>query len=257
MRFLQVLGLATAQMPSQCMLPNGTLAPCGPGNEECMMPFQNAPQYHIRGRSCGLNDPNAPVYDPVHKVYHLFYQDHMHLSNGPNGVVWAHVASRDLVHWARLPVALWNDRPFDHTAVYTGSATVVDGAVTIIYPGVCHGGDQHFCTPRSSGYNLVKAVPADYETDPLLRNWTKVGVIRNDSAKDPSTAWQTPDGEWRIVTGGTDQDHAPHVYASMDFKDWYEIGIQVRESASHSLALPGPTHALTGGRPGIYLQYTH
>jgi beta-fructofuranosidase len=248
------------------MLPNGTLAPCGPGNEECMMPFQNAPQYHIRGRSCGLNDPNAPVYDPVHKVYHLFYQDHMHLSNGPNGVVWAHVASRDLVHWARLPVALWNDRPFDHTAVYTGSATVVDGAVTIIYPGVCHGGDQHFCTPRSSGYNLVKAVPADYETDPLLRNWTKVGVIRNDSAKDPSTAWQTPDGEWRIVTGGTDQDHAPHVYASMDFKEWYEIGIQVRvthslcESLTESLALPASrpnTRTVTGGRPGIYLQYTH
>jgi sucrose-6-phosphate hydrolase SacC (GH32 family) len=38
--------------------------------------------------------------------------------------VWGHAASRDLVSWARLPVALWNDRPFDRVNVYTGSATI-------------------------------------------------------------------------------------------------------------------------------------
>ena len=55
------------------------------------------------------------------------------------GPLQGHAVSRDLVHWSHLPVALWNDQPFDSVAVYTGSATVVNGSVAIIYPGVCDG----------------------------------------------------------------------------------------------------------------------
>ena len=51
--------------------------------------------------------------------------------------MWGHAASRDLAHWARLPVALWNDRPYDARAVYTGSATVLDdGRIALVYPGM-------------------------------------------------------------------------------------------------------------------------
>lgn len=98
--------------------------------------------FHIRDLTCGLNDPNGPVYDPKHGVYHLFYQvygcvfaalrvaalnhhstesGHLmatpptlqdHLGTGGNGgTSWGHVASRDLKKWTHLPVALWNDHP--------------------------------------------------------------------------------------------------------------------------------------------------
>jgi len=66
-------------------------------------------------------------------------------------------------------------------------------------------------------------------------NWTKRGPIINgsfgcgghcnatapgDRGKDPSAAWQNPSGEWQFVTGDV-----PIVYGSMDFKEWYYIGL--------------------------------
>jgi hypothetical protein len=32
---------------------------------------------HVRDATCGMNDPNGPFFDPVHNMYHLFYQDHI------------------------------------------------------------------------------------------------------------------------------------------------------------------------------------
>jgi hypothetical protein len=40
------------------------------------------------------------------------------------------VISRDFVHWAHLPVAIWNDQWYDNAAIFTGSATVVNGIAT-------------------------------------------------------------------------------------------------------------------------------
>lgn len=101
--------------------------------------------------------------------------------------------------FAQLDVALWNGAAdgvdtFDDVGVYTGSSTVVDGKVRIMYPGLCnHGkgdcpdpkcagghiaswanGDPHDCPSK----NIVMATPANY-SDPLLRNWTKAsGSVR-------------------------------------------------------------------------------
>ena len=65
-------------------------------------------------RSCGEQDPNGPIYDPLHGMYHLFYQVHLGMPNchtpwlgNRNGPVWGHAVSKDMTHWAHLPVALW------------------------------------------------------------------------------------------------------------------------------------------------------
>ena len=110
---LQALLLITpataAFSPSKCINAAGVAAPCGPGNSDCdaARPWSPAPRYHVQDLSCAENDPNAPVYDPKHGVYHLMYQDHVGL-NGNKPPTFGHVVSRDLVHWARLPVAVWN-----------------------------------------------------------------------------------------------------------------------------------------------------
>eukprot|EP00948_MAST-09A_sp_MAST-9A-sp1_P001800 g1800.t1 len=210
---LSILVLCGQSFASDCL--NG---PCKPGNDQCGAPMgSDSPQFHVVDKSCGINDPNGPVFDPVHSMYHLFYQDHLAMDPG-HGPIYGHAVSRDLIHWAHLPVAIWNDQPYDNEAIFTGSATVVDGKVVQIYPGLCNKNDWPSC---STGTNLAIAVPADYN-DPLLTNWSKPAYnpIFNGTQRDPSTAWQTPDGEWRLTTFDT------IIYGSMDFKTWYKIGKQ-------------------------------
>jgi sucrose-6-phosphate hydrolase SacC (GH32 family) len=121
-----------------------------------------------------------------------------------------------------MPDSIWNDKPYDASAIYTGSASIVDGKVVQIYPGLCDT-KQKDCP---GGTNLCIAKPAD-PTDPLQTNWTKeykdtgaVNPIVNATGRDPSTAWKTAAGEYRLTTYDT------MIYASMDFNTWYKIGKQ-------------------------------
>ena len=94
---------------AMCLRADGSTAPCGPGNQVCPPgPFgRSAPQFHVRDASCGENDPNGPVYDPVHGVYHLHYQNHVGCRGGRT---YGHAVSRDFTHWAHMPISIWNDR---------------------------------------------------------------------------------------------------------------------------------------------------
>ena len=154
---LLALGAAHAltASPTTCERLSGGSAPCGPGNDLCHRegyPAPGAPQFHVVDYSCGMNDPAAVVYDPVHAVYHDHWEDHLAQPGGGyvRGCVTSrrttltrlcccrHAVSRDLIHWARMPVSLWNDRPYDNYAIFTGSATVVDGSVVQVFPGLCN-----------------------------------------------------------------------------------------------------------------------
>ena len=204
--------------PTSCSsTPGGPLdGPCGPTKQFCGPLFDStSPQFHVRDQTCGENDPNFPLYDPLHKLYHHFWQ--AHLAEPANGVGRGpdigHAVSADLVTWASLPVAVWNDQAYDNVAIYTGSATIVNGIPTMIYPGLCTTRDWKNCT---TGTLLAIAVPADHAGDPLLTNWSKPSYnpIVEGTQRDPTTAWQTAAGEWRITNyeGGT--------YNSDDFITW-------------------------------------
>ena len=130
-------------------------------------------------------------------MYHLFYQFPIAIPGG-HGPVIGHVASRDMVRWTRLPVALWNDKYWDRDAVYTGSATIVNGRPVLLYPGKCARDQAPGC---STGFNYAIALPANM-SDPFLRSWTKpvaLNPLLNGTGDDPSTAWRTNNGEWRLI----------------------------------------------------------
>ena len=219
---------------------SATVSQCQPGIERCQAQAWGGetPQYHLRNETCIIGDPNEPVYDPSHKLYHIFWQvGSGRFPGSPATQFWSgkdslvqgplqgHAVSRDLVKWAHLPVAIWNDKLYDSVAIYTGSATVVNGTVQLIYPGVCDGSRQGTvlhplwpsCSEDSSyHYNLVRAEPAD-PADRFLTNWTK-HLIVNNTQRDPSGAWLTPSGQWRMLTW--DQVF----WGSMDFVTWEKIG---------------------------------
>lgn len=174
-----------------------------------------------------------------------------------------HFVSKDFVHWAALPVAVWNGldvshapgedgyvTKYDNEAIFTGSGVVIDGAapdgkspgMVQIYPGLCNKKDWPGC---ETGTLLAQAVPADYENDELLTNWTKPSYnpIMENTQRDPATPWQMPSGEWRLRT------YDAKIYGTASSSDmlagkWYEIGTSsdFRQCECPSFyPLPNPT----------------
>ena len=191
-----------------------------------------------------MNDPNGIVFDPVHGVFHNMYQKWAAAPSPPyRPRVYGHFVSRDLVHWARMPVAIWNGldvstgkrTAYDNEAIFSGAAAVIPGfapdgkgpGVVQIYPGECA---QSSRTPCKAGVTVNAAVPADYAKDPLLTKWFKpaynpivdgVGIVKGQG--DTSGAWQTPSGEWRFRVANQT------VFGSASSADavagrWYVIG---------------------------------
>ena len=239
---------ALGQMSMDCLQADGTWSPCGPGNDQCGPALTGGPQFHFTERSCGMNDPNGPFYDAKHGIYHLFYQDHLwepmpdDVPTGREGPVWGHAVSHNMVHWAHVPVGLWNgDGWYDMHGLFTGSATIVDrlGGPVLVFPGVCDlypPGSAGAAVPGCAyGYAFGMAMPSD-PNDPLLRNWSKYAnnPIVNDTFDDPSTAWMTPSGEYRMIghcgdglygdCGPSSDFQAAPIWASADFEAWRKVG---------------------------------
>jgi hypothetical protein len=83
-------------MSSTCIDANGNSGPCEPGREFCGKPFpkDTSPAYHLMDQhGCGENDPNGPVFDPVHGVIHHFYQIHLAAPPG-HGPDYGHFVSK-------------------------------------------------------------------------------------------------------------------------------------------------------------------
>jgi sucrose-6-phosphate hydrolase SacC (GH32 family) len=179
-----------------------------------------------------MNDPNGPFFDAKHSMYHVFWQDHLALPREGKGTgsIWGHAVSRDLARWTMLPVALWNDQAWDNQALFTGSATIVSGRPVLMYPGM---------TPDyPGGNNLAIATPAN-DSDPLLRDWSKPsGPVANHTKYDPSSAWRTPYGEWRLQTLDG------HVFSTQDaaFRSgFYRVdGYEIAGSGECSSMFPLP-----------------
>lgn len=123
------------------------------------------------------------------------------------------------------------------------------------YPGKCKPTSAGVgCNNGKGGFTYVLAVPSDF-SDPLYTNWTKKGMINgkpfinpvvNSTGDDPSTAWKTKDGEWRLIGNQACQPEGGNpIYGSMDFVSWYKIGCTTLMAGDCPTFFPLP--ALTPG----------
>jgi len=159
-----------------------------------------------------------PVY--YKGVYHLFYQYNPYSAIWGN-MTWGHAISYDLVNWVHLEYALNPTEDYELGGCYTGSITILpNGKPIILYTGAD--------TQNFQSQNL--AFPKD-PSDPLLREWVKShhnpvipandGDIDPANFRDPTTAWQGPDGVWRVLVGGKiDGRGMAFLYQSNNLINW-------------------------------------
>ncbi|KAI4376991.1 hypothetical protein MLD38_014690 [Melastoma candidum] len=174
-------------------------------------------------------DPNGPMY--YNGVYHLFYQYNPAGALFDDGMVWAHAVSYDLVDWVQLKNALEPSEPFDIKSCWSGSVTVIDGNVPVIfYTGIDANNTQvqNLASPRNI-------------SDPFLEDWVKFSGnpvislpegVQPNKFRDPTTAWLGSDGVWRVIVGSwKDGQGTAILYHSTDFINWHQYDHPLYASA--------------------------
>lgn len=210
------------------IVPVALLAACGGGakpqtdqpDQQKVYNEPHRPQLHFSPKKGWMNDPNGMVYS--NGTYHLFFQ------HNPDSTVWGpmhwgHATSKDLMHWAEQPIALYPD---SLGTIFSGSA-VVDANNT---SGFGKGGQaplvaiftHHNPAREKEGRLDIQTQSLAYSLDEG-KTWTKYAgnpVVPNPGIKDfrdPKVSWFEPAKKW-IMTLAT-SDHITF-YSSPNLKDW-------------------------------------
>ena len=176
------------------------------------------PQFHFTPPKNWINDPNGLVF--YDGEYHLFYQFNP-LGDRWGHMSWGHAASRDLVCWEHLPVAL---HEANDVMIFSGSAVVdwkntsgfgKDGKppLVAIYTG-------HYTQKPLQNQHIA------YSND-RGRTWTKyagnpVLDIGAKDFRDPKVFWHEPTARWVMVVAWPTQRKV-RFYASSNLKNWTQL----------------------------------
>ena len=185
------------------------------------------PQYHLLPAHNWMNDPNGPIY--FRGRYHMFHQ------YNPQGAIWgnmnwAHATSSDMLHWHHEPIALapTSGGP-DQDGVFSGSAVLDDGTVTVIYTGVAPPASPAEATLRDGAHTWRETQCLAVAQDDDLRSWKKVAtpVIATPPPGLDVTGFRDPvlwreDGKWMLALGSgiRNKGGAILLYSSPDLRHW-------------------------------------
>lgn len=185
-------------------------------------------------------------------VYHLFYQYNPNGSTWGN-IVWAHSVSTDLINWKILEPAIYPSKPFDKFGCWSGSATILPGkGPVILYTGVIDNNNtqvQCYIEPQDP-------------FDPLLRKWVKPDELNpiivagkgmnKTKFRDPTTAWWSKDGHWKILVGGKwKRKGMAHLYKSKDFVKWVRAKHPIHSADNGMWECPDLFPVSLRGRKGL------
>lgn len=170
------------------------------------------PLFHFQPANNWMNDPNGPVW--LKDGLHMFYQYNPKGATWGN-MTWGHAVSPDLMHWKRLPEALFPDMPYDKDGVFSGCCTVLSGLPHILYTGV-----QPQVQCLAIGNEDASAF-TKYEGNPVL---PKPPVEGMEDFRDPFL-WREGDVYKLIVGGGYKQKGGvAFLYQTTDLKHYTFLG---------------------------------
>ncbi|GLO62624.1 putative sucrose-6-phosphate hydrolase [Vibrio sp. MACH09] len=171
------------------------------------------PSWHIAPPSGLLNDPNGFIYH--NGEYHLFYQwspfQCQHVDK-----YWAHLTSKDMVHWQARPIALTPSDWFDSHGVFSGHAVSNEQQLMLFYTGNVRIGEE-----RQRQTTQCLAV-SDNGID-----FNKIGPVIDSLPEGVTPHCRDPKvvkigDEWWMLLGVQRQDLTGRlaVYKSKDLYNW-------------------------------------
>lgn len=184
---------------------------------------KHRPGIHFTPATGWMNDPNGMFF--LDGEYHLFYQYY------PDSTVWGpmhwgHAISRDLVHWERMPIALYPD---SLGYIFSGSAVVdvnnTSGFGTAGSPPVVAIFTYHDPAGERAGRDDYQTQGIAYSVD-KGRSWKKYQsnpVLKSPHIRDfrdPKVSWIDESKQW-VMTLAV-KDHI-EFYGSPDLKKWTKL----------------------------------
>ena len=190
------------------------------------------PQYHGIPPAVWMNEPHAPIY--YKGMFHVFYQ---HNPIGPywSQIRWAHICSRDMIHWIYVKDAVAPQQPACPEGAWTGGSVIgPDGVPWLTITAGTNYADWEE-TSRFSHQSVCYAHPVD-PTDPYLIDWTVEDVNtlvqpsdwsqgKIEEFRDPFIWYDEPYYYMMVSTSVADdwdQSHggSTNMFRSTDMRNW-------------------------------------
>ena len=178
---------------------------------------------HFKPARGWMNDPNGLVF--FEGYYHVFYQYAPHYEvPWREPMHWGHARTKDFLTWEELPVALYPDQWYDAGGCWSGTATVKDGTLYLIYSSIHTptGAEQHV-ESVSVAYSTDGIHFEKYENNPVIASYPADG---GPDFRDPAVTCL--DGHYVCVMAtGNPEAHAARLlhYESDDLFHWRYCGI--------------------------------
>lgn len=172
------------------------------------------PAYHIHPQFGLINDPNGLAY--FNGEFHVFYQ--WFPFGAYHGMKhWAHVKSKDLANWERLPVALVPEESYESHGAYSGASLEVDGKLYLYYTGNVKFGEEERSANQCLAIMEKDGTITKYENNPVIEG---VPEGYTGHVRDPKVFMKN--GRYYMLLGAqkTDLTGAIIVYESANAVDW-------------------------------------
>jgi beta-fructofuranosidase len=210
--------------------------------------YKLRPIYHFLPEKNWMNDPNGTIY--YLGEHQIFYQynpfgskwNHMH---------WGHAKSKDLVHWERLPIALFPHEDMGELHCFSGCCAVQEGHPVIIYTSVGHnGGSPTAVTTEENGEIRKNVLEADqrmalgednlvnwkrHSNRPLMEHTMHNGIDVKEW-RDPFV-WKEGNDWFMLLAGVCGSEGCIFMYRSSDLMNWEYLNTLYKEEG-HVLECP-------------------
>ena len=186
------------------------------------------PQYHAIPPAVWMNEPHSPFY--YKGMYHVFYQ---HNPAGPywSQIRWAHIVSKDMVHWEYVKDAVVPTKDICPEGIWTGGACIgPDGTPWLAITA----GTNLYGNANHGGQNVAFAHAVDPD-DPYLVDWVveeKLVITQpNDNTQGEREQFRDPfvwcdDGTYYMMvsTSIPGAGGSAVIYTSEDMREWEHRG---------------------------------